>query len=261
MKKIFCFFGALIFVLTSCSGDENSSSEDNFILPKTISVTNQESPQDNKVSTITYDGNKIVSIISLGEKTVFTYDGNRIVKQEVFDIYLNGNKIKKTDVSYTYENGKLKTRLLRKGFTTKYPDGEYIYKTVYIHNSNVLISYIYYTVNQDTKAEIKSSEGTLTYKEGNLIKEEDIDGSLVYARSYEYDTKNNPLKNILGFDLLLNELPYSINNISKITRTETELPNPVVYLKSLLYNDKDYLIKTTSFASNGSIEYEEEFTY
>jgi hypothetical protein len=197
----------------------------------------------------------------LGEKTVFTYDENRIIKQEVFDIYLNGNKIKKTDVSYTYENGKLKTRILKEGFTTQYPDGQYVYKTVYIHNSNVLVSYIYYTVNQDTKAEIKSSEGTLTYKDGNLIKEEDIEGSSVYSRSYEYDTKNNPLKNILGFDLLLNELPYSINNISKITRTETELPNPVVYLKSLLYNDKDYLIKATSFASNGSIEYEEEYTY
>jgi hypothetical protein len=76
----------------------------------------------------------------------------------------------------------------------------------------------------------------LTYKDGNLIKEQEIEGSSVYSRSYEYD-------------------------ISKVIRKETGLDHPVIYLKNLVYNDKDYLIKSTSFAKDGSVEYEEEHTY
>ncbi|WP_163410569.1 hypothetical protein [Flavobacterium ajazii] len=262
MKKIICFFSVLVLVLASCSSDDNSSSEDNLILPKTISSTNPEFPQDNKVSTITYDGNKIMSIASLGSKTVFTYDGNRIIKQEVFDVDLSGNQIKKTSISYTYENGKLKTRILRKGFENAYPEGQYIYKSVYTHISDTFISYIYYTVNANTNAERKSSEGNLTYKDGNLIKEQEIEDSSIYTREYEYDTKKNPLKNILGFNLLLNETIFSINNISKTIRTETEYPNPVVYLKSYIYDDNGYPTKRTSFASDGeSVEYTEEYSY
>jgi hypothetical protein len=262
MKKILCFFGFSVLLLSSCSSDDNSSSGDSLILPKTISSTNPEFPQDSKVSTITYDGNKIVSIVSLGSKTAFTYDGNSIVKQEVFDVDLNGNQIKKTSISYTYENGKLKTRILRKGFENAYNDGQYIYKSVYTHISDTFISYVYYTVNADTKAETKSSEGNLTYKDGNLIKEQEIEGSSIYTREYEYDTRKNPLKNILGFNLLLNETIFSINNISKTIRTETEYPNSVVYLKSYIYNEKDYPAKMTSFASDGeSVEYVEEYSY
>lgn len=263
MKIFLCLFSTLSIVLfSSCSSDDNLSSGDSLILPKTISSTNPEFPQDNKVSKITYDGNKILSIVSLGAKTVFTYDGNRIIKQEVFDVDLSGNQTKKNSISYTYENGKLKTRILRKGFTETYPDGQYIYKSVYTYTSDTFISYIYYTVNANTNAESKSSEGNLTYKDGNLIKEQEIEGSSIYTREYEYDTKKNPLKNILGFNLLLNETIFSIHNISKTIRTETEYPNSVVYLRSYIYNDKDYPIKMTSFASDGeSVEYVEEYSY
>lgn len=262
MKKNLCLFVATTLLLSSCSSDDNSSSGDSLILPKTISSANPQFPQDNKVSTINYDGNKITSIVSLGSKTVFAYDGNRIIKQEVFDVDFNGNQIKKTSISYTYENGKLKTRILRKGFTETYPDGQYIYKSVYTHISDTFISYVYYTVNADTKTETKSSEGNLTYKVGNLIKEQEIEGSSIYTREYEYDTKKNPLKNILGFNLLLNETIFAINNISKTIRTETEYPNSVVYLRSYIYNDKDYPSKMTSFSSDGeSVEYVEEYSY
>lgn len=110
MKKILYFLSALAVVLTSCSSDDNSSSQDDSILPKTISYTYPDFPQDNSTSTITYDGNKIIGIVELGSKTVFTYDGNRIIKQEVFDVYLNGSQIKKAEVLYSYENTKLKQK-------------------------------------------------------------------------------------------------------------------------------------------------------
>lgn len=263
MKKLLFLFSTLTLMLTSCSNDDNSSSQERSILPKTIAY---RYPSvflgTNSTSTLTYDGNKILSSIAEDSKIFFTYDGNTITKQEKFDVDSNGKESKNIELTYSYENGKLKTRVTRRSFSTKYPNGETIGKTVYTHSSDDLISYIDYSVNPDTKIETKISEGSLMYKNGNLIQFKSVRGSAVSAIVQEFDNKNNPLKNILGFDLLLNETEFSNNNVLKITRTDSEFPNPTVYLANYIYNDKNYPIKYTSFAGDGkSIEYEIEYTY
>jgi len=268
MKNLLLLFSALTLVLTSCANDDNSSNNNNAaegtsILPKTISyIYPSIYLGTNSKSTLSYDGNKMLSSIKDGSKTIFTYTGNVITKQQQFDVDSKGVETKDIEVVYTYENGKLKTRVTRESFTAKYPNGEYIGKTVYTHTSNDIISYINYSINPDTQLETKSSEGTLNYKEGNLVKDQFANGINVSTRIYEYDNKNNPLKNILGLDLLLKETECSTNNIVKITRTDSGLPDSHVYLSSYIYNDKDYPTKQTSFAGDGkSIEYEIEYTY
>lgn len=268
MKKLLLLFSVLTLVVTSCSNDDNasngdSSTEDTSILPKTISyIYPSIYLGTNSKSIVTYDGNKIVSSIKDGSKTIFTYTGNVITKQEQFDVDSKGMETKDIEVVYTYENGKLRTRVTREFFNTKYPNGEYIGKTVYTHTSNDLLSYINYSIHPDSKLETKSSEGNLSYKNGNLVKDQFISGVSVSTRVYEYDTKKNPLKNILGFDLLLKETECSANNILKISRTDSGLPDSSVYLTNYIYNDKDYPMKQTSLTGDGkSIEYEIEYTY
>lgn len=269
MKNILFVFSAFMLALTSCSNNDNNlsednpSSENNSILPKTISyVYPNIYLGTNSISTLNYDGNKIISSVKKDSKTTFIYEGNLITKQEQFDIDSNGKEIKDLEVLYTYESGKLKTRITREYFTTKYPNGEYIGKTVYTHVSNSLISYIDYTVNIDTQIETKISEGTFTYKDGNLIEDKNVRGVSTSTRTYEYDNKNNPLKNILGLDLLLKETEISRNNILKIKRVDSDLPNSSVYLTNYIYNDKDFPTKQTSLAGDGkSVEYEIEYTY
>lgn len=169
MKKLLLLFCAFTLLLTSCSSGENSSSEDKSILPKTISYLYPSvNLGTNTKNTLTYDGNKIVSSISPISKVNFTYTGNVITKQQLFDVDSKGLETKDMEAEYTYENGKLKTRITRESFTTKYPNGQYIGKTVYTHVSNNLISYIDYKVDPDTKNETKISEGTFAYKDGNL---------------------------------------------------------------------------------------------
>jgi len=267
MKKLLFLFCTVTFVLTSCSNDENSSpednpSEDNSVLPKTISyIYPNTTLGTNSTSTLKFDGNKIVSITKYDSKTKFTYNGDFIIKQEVLDLDLQGNETKDKEVLYTYENGKLKTRIFKENITVNYPDGQYIEKVVYTHSSN-LISYINYRVDKDTKAEVKSSEGTLTYTGGNLVKEVQIVGSLTRTRTYEYDTKYNPLKNILGFDLLLNEISeFGRNNVIKTTSISSDFPTQANYITTYIYNDNDYPGKKTSLTGGGSVEYEIEYTY
>lgn len=263
MKKLLLLFCAFTLLLTSCSSGENSSSEDKSILPKTISYLYPSvNLGTNTKNTLTYDGNKIVSSISPISKVNFTYTGNVITKQQLFDVDSKGLETKDMEAEYTYENGKLKTRITRESFTTKYPNGQYIGKTVYIHVSNNLISYIDYKVDPDTKNETKISEGTFAYKDGNLIEDKNVRGVVTSTRTYEYDTKNNPLKNILGLDLLLKETEISNNNILKIKRVDSDLPNSSIYLTSYIYNDKGFPTKQTSLAGDGkTVEYEIEYTY
>jgi len=263
MKNLLLLCSTVAFMLTSCSNDDNSSKEDTSILPKTISYTYPSTDLGtNSKSTVTYNGNKIVGSANERSKTIFTYTGNVIAKQEQFDIDSKGTEIKDIEAIYTYENGKLKTRITRESFNTQYPNGQYIEKTVYAYASNDLISYVNYSINPDTQTETKISEGSLNYKDGNLIKDQFKSGVSVSTRVYEYDNKRNPLKNILGFELLLNETECSTNNVLKTTRTDSGIPNSSVYLTNYIYNEKDYPLKQTSFTGDGkSIEYEVEYTY
>ncbi|SFD11411.1 hypothetical protein [Flavobacterium phragmitis] len=264
MKKLLILFTALSFIAISCSSEDGSSSGDTSVLPQTISFIYPGAYLGrNGTSTLSFNGNKIVSTINEYSKTVFTYTGDVITKQEVFDVDEQGKETKTDEVVYTYENGKLKTRIFKENITDQYPDGYYIEKVVYNHISNESISFINYNVDRDTKAEIKSSEGSLTYKNGNLIKEQRTSNSVTITREYEYDTKNNPLKNVAGFKLLLNEISeVGQNNVVKTTAKSSEHSNTAVYLTTYDYNDKDYPTKHTSYDSWGvSIEYEMYFTY
>lgn len=262
MKKNL-FLLTVFVVISACSSDDSSSdSTDNLVLPKTISMAYPDFPSDNSKDVITYDGNKILKLVDEDSKTVYTYDGNLIVKQVKFDLDDKGNEVKDAEVSYSYENGKLKTKISAKEFSTEFPDGAFINKTVYTHVSNNQVLYVHYYVDPNTKNETKRSEGTLNYKDGNLVKEESVANDNKVTRTYEYDTKNNPLKNILSFNLLLKEANAGINNILKITMISTEFSTPSVYVSDYLYNDKGYPTKQTSFTSSGkTVEYEMEYTY
>lgn len=270
MKKILYLFTASLFVLSSCSSDDDSlpelPSEDISILPKTISYIY---PSDflgtNSKSIVTYNGNKIMSIVDESSKATYTYDGNIITKYEQFSNEAQGTEVKRMEILYAYEAGKLKTRIFKDGISENQPNG-YITKTIYTHNQDGTISYIVYDVDSITQVEKKNGAGKLTYKDGNLVKNEhsNITNSLFDGASvYEYDTKMNPFKNVLGYGLLLDEVGgFGKNNIIKTTRITEGNSKPSVFMTTYIYNDNGYPKRHTSFDGGGeSIEYEIEYTY
>jgi len=266
MKKLLLLCIALVAVLTSCANDdssENSFPEDSSILPKSISYIYPSLLLGvNSKSTETYNGNKILNSSEDGYKTLFTYDSDFITKQEVFRVDKQGNQTKIKEVAYTYENGKLKSRIYRAIISSGQSNSDYIQKTVYTQNTSNLISYLNYSIDAITKTETLINEGTLTYENGNLVKLQQKANSIITTSIYDYDTKQNPLKNILGYNLLLNEIyGFGKNNIIKTTRTSSENNNPTVYLTSYIYNERDYPTKKTSLSGGGSVEYEIEYTY
>jgi len=200
MKKNLYLFGLILLSLSSCSKDENTSSESSspILVKKIINTIN---PNDVVILTYKYDGNKIISESDdQGFVSTYTYTENVITKiEERVDNKFQSSK------EYTYVNGKVATQVWKQNYggTDSY---------TYTYNSNGTVSY------KRTRTGSENTTGMLTFKNGNIVKNEVFYGgkypsTVTYI--YDYDSKNNPFKNVLGFNLLLetDEDMFSLNNM------------------------------------------------
>jgi len=262
MKKILCLFGALALTLTSCSKDDDNTNGNNIVLPKTIKLTNTDYPTENKTSTFTYDGNKIVSISNQTGRTEFTYTGN-LITQKV-NYYMSGNQaVKYAETSFTYLNGKLAN-------VNRTSNGN-VSREVYSYNSDGTVTEDKYLTDKNTGVESKLSTSLLTLVNGNLTKIVSTTSNDVTTNVLDYDTKNNVFKNILGFTSLLDQgivsslgqdIYSSVNNIEKYNRSSSS-PNssPDIYNAKFDYNAAGYPIKQTSYNQDGTVKEVFDYTY
>jgi hypothetical protein len=212
MKKLLYLFTAILLVFTSCSKDDNDSSDStSSILPK--KVTTVYSDGDSDIENMVYNGNKIVSVTEKdGSSAKYTHTGDLITRVDDFD---KDGKLKYT-TDYNYANGKLNTSVEK----SAKPNEIYYYKTKYVHNADGTVSYDNFRGLISTGVEQEyGATGKYTFKDGNLLKLEVSYYGNDYSYVYEYDTKNNPRKNVLGFSLLLEDEDSSVNNVVKETST------------------------------------------
>ena len=228
MKKLKLSRLVLLLTLTflSCSKDGDSTPDSSsLILPKKINyIENTSRDKIGKDTYFTYKGNKIVSDLTDGRyKNVYTYTGDFITKVEGFDYA----KLTSTE-DYTYINGKLTS------VTYKETSASYSTTTNFIYNSD---GTVLYSSNGNGK-------GKLTFKNGNLIEDASENNG---TESYEYDTKNNPFKNILGIAALLYNCkecgPHNAASNNYIKRTDTYSGSTSVLSTSVItYNLDGYPI-------------------
>jgi hypothetical protein len=243
MKKIKLFgLGLLLSIsLLSCSNDGGSpANSSSLILPKKISTGEGTSNQSDTY--FTYNGNKIVSeITDVQYKTVYTYTGNFITKIEKF----NYAELDQT-TDFTYTNGKLTSVFYQESL---YP--EYNVMRNYVHNSDSTVLY---------------NNGILTFENGNLIEDASENNG---TTTYEYDTKSNPFKNVLGIGLLLEysgapglvftmlSSPNSSSKNNCIKGTDYYNGNTsVLFTRTITYNSNGYPIEEYYGSSDyGSVKY------
>jgi YD repeat-containing protein len=215
MKKLLYLFCASLLVMTSCSSDDNNSSDSasSIVVKKRVVVSGNETYTD----TYTYSGTKIASMVGAdGSKTNYTYTGDVITKIEEFD----DKGVIDTTTEYTYANGKLASSL------EKDSSEDYNYKTVYTYNTDGTVSFADFMMNKTTGALVDDggTVGKYTYSAGNLVKKVYSYYGFEHTNIFEYDTKNNPLKNITGIGLLLElEDSNSANNTVKETSTNSTI--------------------------------------
>ena len=271
MKKYLYLSAAVVLMLTSCSKDDstnttNTTNAPSTILPKTIKHTFPYNSSRNYVETITYNGNKIVSIDDgLDKKTVYTYTGNLITK--VVTTFASSTNL--ILFEYTYEGTNVKSLLVtehEESWVNKTRYEYYKNYNVYIENYE-LFSRQTYIINSDGSETGLRETKYYTFVNGNLAENRKsgyLDCFCDYTFTYEHDTKNNPFNRIIGFNKLLNcDNPHiyyfygqcvNTNNVVKSTYIDKSgKPNIITYTYE--YNNNNYPIKLTSSDGDEIIEY------
>lgn len=247
MKKLVLMFASVLSII-SCSSNEDSLStpaEPVVVLLKKLIQT------ENGVETITnfnYDGNKLISRIEVGGyKEFYTYTGDFITKIEL-------NRPDGTIQSryeYTYTNGK-NTKLI----TTRWSNGNIFtkYKNIYTVLSNGNISYTQKGVDFSGVEPLGDSDGATigvyTFSNGMCVSRSYDFNNITQNYTFQYDTKTNPLVNVLNLKKLVNfqEL-YSVNSPLKITRVEgfsdPNFNNTRTNTFTYTYNSNNYPITGT----------------
>lgn len=218
-KEIVGIVVVILMTLCSCTSDPIEQVQ---FLKKIVEVSVDGT---SNTTLLTYDGDKLATIDKVDQLSKFYYTGNLITKVEVLD--------KTTQHANTLEYSYSK-----EGKLTKITSSDN-YVINYIHNNDGSVSYEKLT-KDSSNLDVKDYHGILYFQNGNLVKDEktlDDAGSGMLVKnsiSLEYDTKKNALKNILGFNKLL--------DYSKTISSNNEIVGTVA--SSIGYMDDDQVVSS-----------------
>lgn len=265
MKKIILLFSLTILSFVSCTKSEDTplaiptpSNPIASVLCKKYITTNTVSGLVTTTN-ITYSGNKIAEINTGTNKQVFTYSGDLITKRETF----NSNVLSRI-TDYTYNSDGILVSTLK--FTTGNPNKS---KVAYTHNTNGTINFIESSINISTSVETIGNSGMLTVLNSNIIKKESqtpvLNGnSSGFILLFEYDNKNQPFKNVIGFSKLLDLPDNGQNNLIKTTSNSSNNgvtnPSSSITIANFTYNSDNYPTETIGFF-NGAQESTTQYFY
>lgn len=207
MKKVKEIVGILVVVLITLCSCTTETIEQVPMLKRIVEVSVDGS---STTTTLNYNGNKIVNIDKADAFLEFYYIGDLITKI----VELTKATSHKSTLEYSYSEGKL-TKIIS--------SDNYVIN--YVHNNDGTVSYEKWT-KYSNNLEVKNYFGILYFQNENLVKDEITIGdagsgiSVKKSVSIGYDSKNNALKNILGFDKLL-DFSKIISSNNEIVGTET----------------------------------------
>lgn len=254
--KIKFIIPILFFLFVSCTDEDDSSFIVNSppILVKKIITKNFN---DNSIINITefeYSGNKIIKSTDLINENIilYTYSGELISNIKIKDI----NNNLKFEYLYSYENNKL-TQSIFKNIV-----GNISEKRLYVHNSDSNVSFDYYKGDLVTQ-NVHYKSGTILVQNGEVVSidVQNFEDSSNKTINHIYDNKNNPQKNILGFDKLKVELDRFGGVYQNVISTQT-INNGMNSQSnnSFTYNTSDYPTESTVYIL-GTSYYKMEYFY
>ena len=234
-KFLFSFLA--VATLIGCGKNDDNGGDSANLLVKKITAKNEDGKLE-KVITLTYEGGRPISHsttdyvngVQTGTTRVSTllYDG-RFIKQAKREnagidnyvqnfTYENGKLVTKTEKyesdyrTYTYQysyTGNQLTNVLKSRPTTIYVNGNvqsgtYYEERQFTYRGNTVIEittqykkYLNGTVVTDTS--YGTNTITYTLSGGNVVKEVEENPYSISIEEYTYDTKPNPLYNIINF--------------------------------------------------------------
>ena len=241
MKKINLILGVLMLVLSSCSsdsGETDTPATASTVLVKKI-VELDKDGKEISTTDFVYNGNKIVSEVTAKKdfsvvgnigflyqyKTEYTYSGNLITSIKVKNIFGNQDKlVLKTDFLYNSSE-----ELISSTREQYFDTFKGILRLVCNKLDANTVSCKMYSSDSRDNIETQIWEGKFSFDTNkNLVKSESLDASFLFG-SFEYDTKSNPKKDVLGLNKIMfqeiaplynaSTLRYHLNRFNNILKS------------------------------------------
>jgi len=249
MKKIFLGLIALTLSLNACSSSDDSSDTTNDALLSKI----VETYEDGYVSTllVTYSGNKILKLDWDGEEvTEFTYTGNLITQEKYF---LDGDL--EDLITYEYDANE---RLIR---STRVETNSFTEVDEYTHNADGTVSFV-----TERDGEL-AANGTFYFNNNRPYKKE----ITTYYEGFEsdevievtFDDKNEPFKNVTGYNKLNFALPNlksdiedNVNNVLTVKRDTF-----TILTTTYTYNSNNFPATSTTTGTSMDDNYTSVYFY
>ena len=238
-KTLILLFFAISLASCSSGSDSDSSSSTGVLLRKIV----LESESGTRTTTYVYNGNKM-NTISFGTYfNQFFYTGNAVTKVESYN---NGQLMSVFTFDYD-SSGKLVQSYLDS------PGLELAWRDAYVYNNDNTISVNHY-VSFEGGPETLQEQKLYLDSEGEIIRIERYDDLGTSVSLYTYDAKNNPFRNVMGFDKLLNVISLGIKH-NTVTTLETDFDGSTISSseKTIMYNAQDFPV-TMQFEGDTSIE-------
>lgn len=239
-KTLILLFFAISLVSCSSGSDSDSSSATGVLLTKIV----LESETGNRTTTYVYDGNKMNTISNGSTVSHFYYSGNLVTNVESF---YNNQLI--SLFTFDYNNaGKLVQSTLE-SFSN-----DLVIRDTFIYNDDNTISVNEYGTFEGGPETLQTQKYFLD-SEGEIIRIEKYDTSGTAVSLYTYDSKNNPFKNVIGFDKLFNIMSLGIKH-NTVTTLETDFEGSTISntSKTIVYNAQDFP-KTMQFEGDTNVEH------
>lgn len=242
MKKNFILISAIALVFTSCSSDDSPSEEvsSSVLVKKMILMSTDEGDDSywNNTINFSYNGTKLTqSIDEDGYKSVYTYTGDLITKIEYFD----GSTLDSQDLFSYNSNGKL----------IEYRDldvsNDYERKFTYTYNSNGTVTVTEYTGTIGNTTVSLFTPNIYTFANGELTSTDNI--SII-----SYDSKNNPFKNVTGYQEIMT-LEFTDDYMITFGRNQNFVSAPVGTsttegsFSTYTYNSDNYPVTSATTAN------------
>lgn len=237
---------SVVALLTSCSGDDNSTVDPNGILLKKVIYNGAEILTEE----YTYNGNKIVKMVSSeGELENYTYTGNLISKSEYFE-----DGVLSVTNYYEYNSDNQLIRYIEL-------EGGTGYKETYSYNGDGTISVVEYTGDLVSQTTVQGT-AVLYIQNDEIIKKTESHSGGVDEDTYTYDSTNSPFKNVLGYDKIMISSSFVEEGISHnvLTHLFTSTGNPTdEFSYSYTFNSDNFPTNAIETDGSGNINTRQYF--
>lgn len=194
MKKLLFLISISMLFFTSCIPNPEENPDPIIpptftLLSKTVDTYTRPAGDSIVTSNFTYNGFKLVSVIGDTDDSDLyaTYTGDLITKLEYR--FADG-AVEQTELFSYDDTNRLST------YVRIDPAMDWGNKETYVYNADGTVSVTHFIGDATTQTQLNNT-AVITFANGEIS---NITNDLGSVYTYSYDTKNNPLKNITGYN-------------------------------------------------------------